>query len=70
MHFLRNAQTYGKRVLVASVRCAVTCHVETSIALPMNGSVSGEQTLWASSSTIVGTSLVGVKGHVPVADSS
>jgi hypothetical protein len=60
VHILPEARVDGRHVTVASVRCAMRCHVW----LTVTRWVHHEESLWSANSVIIGTTTVGVRGSI------
>ena len=63
--FLPDAQVSGNHVVVASVRCAVSCQVWITVSLTRKHFTSGERAAWSANKVIKGSATIGVWGSIP-----
>ena len=59
------ARVLGRHVLVASVRCAVSCHAWVAVSLLRKHSSAGERVGWTANTVIDGSESIGVWGAIP-----
>ncbi len=59
------AQEHGDHLLVASVRCAVSCHVWITVSLLSRNAKIGRRATWSANTKLTGTAEVGVSGSIP-----
>jgi hypothetical protein len=65
VRFAPDAQAHGKHVVVASVRCAVSCHVWITVSRVGRHFASGERVAWYANTVITGSAMIGVQGSIP-----
>jgi hypothetical protein len=65
VRFLPHAQAQGNHVAVASVRCAVSCHVWIVVSRIGKRVAPGERVAWSANKVITGSGLIGVWGSIP-----
>jgi len=65
VRFLPDAQAHGNHVIIASVRCAVSCHVWITASRIGKHFTSGERVAWSANKTITGSAMIGVWGSIP-----
>ncbi len=65
VRFLPNAQVHGNQVAVATVRCAVSCHVWITVSRIEKRFASGERVDWSANTVITGSAMIGVWGSIP-----
>lgn len=59
------ARVNGDHVVVASVRCAVSCHAWITVRRLGRHFASGQRVSWSANELISGTAALGVRGRVP-----
>jgi hypothetical protein len=65
VRFLAHARTHGSQVTVASVRCAVRCHVWITVSRTDKRIAPGTRVAWSASKVITGLAMIGVRGAIP-----
>lgn len=65
VHILPRAEVHGNQVVVASVRCAVSCHVWITASRVGKHFSSGERVAWSANKVINRTARLGVWGSLP-----
>jgi hypothetical protein len=65
VRFLTHPRVHGRHVVVASVRCAVSCHAWITVSLPGKHFSSGERVSWSANEEINGSATIGVSGSIP-----
>jgi hypothetical protein len=65
VRFLPDAQANGNHVVVASVRCAVSCHVWIRVSPVGTRFASSERIVWSANKVITGSAVIGVWGSIP-----
>ena len=66
VRFLPHALVHGNHVSVATVRCAVTCHVWITVSLTRKHlSSSDRRVAWSANKEINGSAMLGVWGSIP-----
>jgi hypothetical protein len=65
VRFLPAARVRGKHVVVASVRCAVSCHAWITVSLTRERFTSGERVAWSANKVIRRSAKIGVWGSIP-----
>lgn len=64
VQMFRHAQVIGRHVVVAAVRCAVTCHVWVTVSLTSKHFASGQRVAWSANKTVEGSARIGVWGSI------
>jgi hypothetical protein len=62
---LPRARVLGRHVVVASVRCAVSCHAWVAVSLLRKHLSTGERVGWTANTVIDGSEPIGVWGAIP-----
>lgn len=65
VRFFPDAQVRGNHVVVASARCAVSCHVWITVSLTRKHFISGERVAWSANTVIKHSATIGVWGSIP-----
>jgi hypothetical protein len=65
VQILPRAQANGNHVVVASVRCVMSCHVWVTVSRIGKHFASGERVAWSANRLVKGTAMVGVWGPIP-----
>ena len=65
VRFLPAARVRGNHVVVASVRCAVSCHAWITVSLTRKRFTSGERVAWSANKVIRRSATIGVWGSIP-----
>lgn len=60
-----DAMVHDNHVAVASVRCAIRCHVWITVSRTGKHFTSGQRVAWTANKVITGTAMVGVWGSLP-----